>query len=450
MLEQKRETETPKIIEDSENKPKTFTELAQRVGGRPRVVIVGAGFGGLNVIQQLAGKDVDILVLDRNNYHGFWPLLYQVATAGLEPQSIAYPVRALVRKYSNIAFQLANVKGIDLEKKQVMTENRPISYDYLVLAAGSANSYFGNDALAKTTYGLKDLEDAIRLRNCVLKTFEQAIQETDPERRKAMLTFVIVGGGPTGVELSGAFAELIRHVLRKDYRNFDLSEARVILVEALDKILAPFPASLQQKAMKRLAKMGVQVMLNKPVAGVEPDRVKFKDGTELLSNTVVWAAGVRGAHLGEKLGVELARGFRVKVEPTLNLPGHPEVFVIGDMAYLEGFHDNPKMAYPMVAPVAIQMGKYAAKNILAQVHGESLEQFKYFDKGSMATIGRQSAVMDAFGIHLSGYFAWLAWLFVHLMSLVGFRNRLIVFTNWAYNYFTYDRAARLITGKNEH
>jgi NADH dehydrogenase len=415
---------------------------------RPRVVIIGAGFGGLNAARELGGRDVDVLVIDRNNYHGFWPLLYQVATAGLEPESVAYPVRAIVRKHSNISFMMAEVTGVDLERKLVNTTTQPVQYDYLILAAGSANNYFGNDKLAEHTYGLKDVEDAELLRNTMLSNFEYAVSEVDPKVRQKLMTLVVVGGGPTGVELAGAFVELINHVLVRDYPMLDISEARVVLVEASDKILAAFPADLRANALNRLTKMGVEVRLKTAVASVEDGKVTFADGSTVDAAVVVWAAGVRAAPIAEMLGVKLARGGRVPVTPTLNLVDHPEVFVIGDMAYLEylpkqGAQQSP---YAMVAPVAIQMGERAAKNIMARMHRQQLRPFRYFDKGNLATIGRRAAVMDAFGIRLTGYLAWMGWLVVHLMFLVGFRNRVVVLLNWAYSYFTYDRGLRLITG----
>ncbi len=411
---------------------------------RPRVVIIGAGFGGLNAARALTDKDVDVLIIDRNNYHGFWPLLYQVATAGLEPESVAYPVRAIVRSSSNIGFMMADVQRVDFRHKVVYTGAADVPYDYLIIAAGSANNYFGNDTLADHTYGLKDLDDAARLRSQVLANFEYAVSEQNPQVRRRLMTVVIVGGGPTGVELAGAYIELITHVLVRDYPMLDISEARVILVEAGDKLLAAFPESLRISALRRLQKMGVEVRLKTAVKTVEGDNVTFADASALEAATVIWAAGVRGAHLGDALDVKLARGARVPVEPTLNLPEHPDVFVIGDMAYLEGY--KPGMAYPMVAPVAIQMGERAAKNILARTKRRPMKPFKYFDKGNMATIGRRAAVLDSFGIRLTGYLAWAGWLVVHLMFLVGFRNRVLVMFNWAYNYFTYDRGVRLITG----
>jgi NADH dehydrogenase len=427
---------------DISERPDSAVEA--RPHGRPRVVVVGAGFGGLNVAARLARADVDVVVLDRNNYHGFWPLLYQVATAGLEPASIAYPARAILRKYPNAHFIMTEVSGVDFERKLVLSGDMALPYDYLVLAAGSANNYFGDTALAANTFGMKDLDEAEQLRNQVLRAFERAVNEPDPARRAALLTFVIVGGGPTGVELAGAFAELIRHVLRKDYPMLDISQARVLLVEASDRILASFPERLQRSARKRLEKMGVEVKLRTAVAAVEAAHVRFKDGTTLGSNTVVWAAGVRAAELVDALGLMLGRSARVKITPELNLPDRPEVFVIGDMAYLEGYNDG--QPYPMVAQVAMQMGKHAARNILALNDEQPLRAFHYIDKGQMATIGRRAAVFDAFGVRISGFFAWIGWLFIHIIYLIGFRNRLVVLTNWAYSYFTYDRAVRLITG----
>ncbi|HMQ30554.1 MAG TPA: NAD(P)/FAD-dependent oxidoreductase [Chloroflexaceae bacterium] len=419
---------------------------------RPRVVIIGAGFGGLNAARELGGKDVDVLVIDRNNYHGFWPLLYQVATAGLEPESVAYPVRAIVRKHSNISFMMAEVCRVDLAARLVYTASAALPYDYLIIAAGSANNYFGNESLAEHTFGLKDVEDAELLRNTVLSNFEYAVSERDPATRQRLMTLVIVGGGPTGVELSGAFVELINHVLVRDYPMLDISEARVVLVEASDKVLAAFPPELRANALRRLQKMGVEVRLNTAVASVEDQLVTFADGSSLEAAVVVWAAGVKGAPLAESLGVKLGRGGRVPVTPTLNLAEHPEVFVIGDLAYLEsqpqtrGGQGQGQSPYAMVAPVAIQMGERAARNILLRMRRKELKAFRYFDKGNMATIGRRSAVLDSFGIRLTGYLAWIGWLVVHLMFLVGFRNRIVVLLNWAYSYFTYDRGLRLITG----
>jgi len=414
---------------------------------RPRVVIVGAGFGGLSVVRHLGGAPLDVLVLDRNNYHGFWPLLYQVGTAGLEPEAIAYPVRAILRRYPNVDFRMCTVTGVDFAARQVQIAGATIPYDYLVLAAGSANNYFGNPTLAAHTYSLKDLNDAKRLRNRILSAFEQAVSEPDPTRQQTLLTFAIVGGGPTGVELAGALAELIHQVLRKDYPTLDTDRARVVLVEATDRILVAFPDRLQRSALRRLAQLRVKVLRNTAVESVGAGVVTFKNGRRLAAGTVVWAAGIRGATLLDDLGLELGRGARLKVLPTLDVAGQPAVFAIGDMVYLAGYQgDSP---YPQVAPVAIQQGQQVAANIQARLTGRPLRPFRYFDKGSMATIGRRAAVFAAFGIQLSGVIAWYGWLVVHLMSLVGFRNRLVVLTNWTYNYFTYDRGVRLISGGPE-
>ncbi len=413
--------------------------------GRPRIVIIGCGFGGLNAARDLAGSDVDLLVIDRNNYHGFWPLLYQVATAGLETESIAYPVRAILRDYPNTNFMMAEVEHVDFAARQVHTDSGSVEYDFLVIAAGSANNYFGNPDLACETYGLKHADDAELLRNHVLSAFEHAANEGDPERRRELMTLAVVGGGPTGVELAGAFVELIRHALRHDYPNLDLNPARVVLIEASDKLLAPFPPGLREASMQQLERMGVEVRLNTIVQDVSANLVTFKDGTSLRAGTVVWAAGVRAAELSDHIAVEQARAGRVRVTPMLNLPRYPDVFVVGDMAYLEGYKKSDQ-AYPMVASVAVQQGKLAARNIKALLAERPLRKFRYFDKGNMATIGRRFAVLDSFGIRLTGMPAWMGWLFVHLMQLVGFRNRLLVLINWAFNYFTYDRGVRLITG----
>jgi NADH dehydrogenase len=422
----------------------TSLSLDTQPARRPRIVIVGAGFGGLAAARTLAKAPVDVLLINRTNYHGFWPLLYQVATAGLEPESIAYPVRAILRRYRNADFLLAEVRGIDVQRRLVQTDLGDVTYDYVILAAGSTTNFFGNERIAHYTIGMKDLNEAQRLRNHVLLCCERAAAETDPDKRAALLTFAVVGGGPTGVELAGAFVELIRHVIRHDYPMLDVRQARVVLIEATDRILASFPDSLQRAALRRLQRMGVEVRLNTPVADADATGLRFRNGEQLVAKTVVWAAGVRGAPLADALGVSLARGARVPVTPLLTLPTDEHVFVIGDMAYLEGY--RPGVAYPMVAPVAIQMGEQAARNILAHMNGQPMQPFRYIDKGQMATIGRSAAVLDAFGIRLSGWLAWVGWLFVHLMALVGFRNRALVLLNWAYSYFTYDRGVRLIFG----
>ena len=410
---------------------------------RPRVVVVGAGFGGLNVVRALGNRNVDVLLLDRNNYHGFWPLLYQVATSGLETSAVASPVRTIVRKYPNVGFEIANVTGVDFDKKVVQAEGgASYPYDYLALAAGSAPNYFGNNSLATTTYDLKDLDDAEELRNAILSAFEKASAEPEAAKRKSLLTFVIIGGGPTGVELAGSMVELIQHVMKKDYPMLDMDEAYVVIVEALDRIMGPFPENLQKTTMRKLLNMGVKIKLNSPVDKVQDNYVYFKNGDRLASHTIIWTAGVRGSMLAEPLGLPLGRGFRVKVQETLNVADHPEVFVVGDMGYLEGFKEN--MAYPQIAPVAMQQGTQAGQNILALIDDQPLSPFQYWDKGNLAIISRGEAVMDLYKFQLVGIVAWLGWLAVHLFYLHGLRNRLVVLLNWIDNFFTFHRGVRLI------
>ena len=440
--------------------------------GRPRVVIVGAGFGGLSAMRTLGNKAVNVLLVDRNNYHGFWPLLYQVATGGLDSASIAYPIRGLIRPYrKNTDFQLANVTGVDYANKKVLVEvGDPIPYDFLIMAAGSAQFYFGNDALASKTFSMKDVDEAEQIRNHVLAAFEKANHESDPQRRKALMTVAIVGGGPTGVELAGAYAELFNHDFAKDYPNLNIKDARVVMIEAMDKILLPFsdtdpnkkgPNDLQRSVQSTLEKKGVQILLNKPVDAVEEGAVKFKDGDTLAAETVIWAAGVRGALLADKIDVKLQRGMRVPVNENLQLEDHPDVFVIGDMAYLEGFQWGTRvMAYPMVAQVALQMGIRAANNIIILASGGSgggLSKFTYRDKGSMAIVGRGAAIVTAskpikmkLGHNgLTKFPAWLMWLAVHVMFLEGWRNRWVSIFNWLWNGFNKDRGARVLTGTRD-
>lgn len=408
---------------------------------RPRVVVIGAGFGGLAVARGLAHAPVDVLVIDRNNYHGFWPLLYQVATAGLEPQQIAQPVRAIIRRSPNISFRLATVTSVDRSQRVVHTDSGEFPYDELVVAAGSATNFFGLKEVQQHSFELKDLPNALAIRNHLLVHFEQAVAERDPERLRRMLTFVVVGGGPTGVEMAGAITELIRHVLRKDFPTLDFRNVRVVLVEAADRVLLAFTPSLSAKAQRRLLKLGVEIRLNTSVVGFEGSQLTFKDGSTLPTETVIWAAGVQGAPLGAELGVELQRGARVAVTPELHLPDDPAVWVIGDLAYLPAPDGKP---YPQLATVAMQQGRLVVRNLLSKLRGEALRPFRYTDKGSMATVGRRSAVAQIWGLRFSGAVAWWLWLAVHLFYLIGFRNRMLVLLNWAYNYFTFDRGARAL------
>jgi NADH dehydrogenase len=410
-----------------------------------RVLIVGMGFGGVRAARDLAGQGMEVTLVDRNNYHLFQPLLYQVATAGLEQESIAYPVRALVRGLPKTRFILAEVTGIDIEKKFITTSSGELSYDYLVVGAGSVTNYFGNSDLARHAFDLKKLSDAEHLRNHILTMFERAVAEPDQERRKELMTFVIVGGGPTGVEFAGALIELARFVLSKDYPELNSRDARIILVEAANRLLLAFPEKLSAYAADKLRDMGVEVMFSRKVTSANEVEVELDGSTKIPTRTLFWSAGVCAAPLASMLGVQQGPGGRIPVEPDLSIKGHPEVLVVGDMAYLQ----QDGAALPMVAPVAMQMGIHAAKTILAREWGRPVYPFRYHDKGSMATIGRSSAVATTHGMNLKGYPAWLAWLLLHLYYLIGFRNRILVLLNWGWYYWFHERQVRLITERED-
>jgi NADH:ubiquinone reductase (H+-translocating) len=407
----------------------------------PHVVIVGAGFGGLRVATSLSGAALKITVVDRNNYHLFQPLLYQVATAGISPEEIAYPMRAVLRHQKNASFRLAEVTAIDLQQKRLSTTNGELQYDYLVLAAGGETNTFGIESVTQNGLGLKSISDATAIRTHLLKMFELAVNEKDPAKRKALLTFVVAGGGPTGVECAGAISELIRLVLTKDYPASDLSEARVILLEATQRLLPALPDELADFTLKALANKKVEVRFESAVSHYDGQAVFLKDGNSIVSSTLIWAAGIRAAGLLQQLNVPKGSLGRVQVSPGLQIPGHPEVFVIGDAALLQGPDGKP---YPMVAPVAMQQASCTAANIQRLINGLPISPFVYHDLGSMATIGRNQAVAVLNGIKFHGFPAWVVWLFVHIMQLIGFRNRLVVLINWAWDYFFYDRAVRLI------
>jgi NADH dehydrogenase len=406
---------------------------------RPRVVVVGAGFGGLTAARKLAKAPVDVLLLDRTNYHLFTPLLYQVATGGLEPEEIAHPVRRILRGVHNVAFRVATVQGVDLDARVLHTDAGPQPYDYLVLAAGSTTNFFGLDAPGAK--GLKDLREALTLRNHILSCVEQAAWESDPERRRTLLTFVVVGGGPTGVEMAGALAELLRLALPRDFPSLDFSAARVVLLEASDTVLAHFRPRLRRSAVKALRRKGVDVRLGARVARIDGDTVHLADGGQIAAATLVWAAGVRAAALPGAVGAPEGRANRLAVDATLRLQGHPEVFVAGDMAGFE--QDGAPL--PMVIPVAIQEGEHIAAEIARACAGDRPRPFRYRDPGTMATIGRNAAVAQIGPVSLSGFLGWLAWLGLHLLRIIGLRNRLLVLINWTWDYFFYDRAVRLIT-----
>ncbi|MDQ6860123.1 MAG: NAD(P)/FAD-dependent oxidoreductase [Verrucomicrobiota bacterium] len=408
---------------------------------RPRVIIVGGGFGGLEAAKILACEPVQLTIIDRTNYHLFQPLLYQVATAALSPADIAAPLRGVLSKYSNVDVMLAEVRSIDVAAKKVITTEREIPYEYLILATGSRHSYFGNDQWEKLAPGLKSLEDAVEIRRRLLMAFEYADKVQDEAARKAAMTFVIVGGGPTGVEMAGAIAEIARFTLAKDYRHINPSDARVIVVEGGDRLLGGFPEDLSASALRQLQELGVEVILNDHAKNLTEEGLEVA-GKFIPCRVKIWAAGNTASFLGKSLGVPVDRAGRVVVNPDLTIPDHPEVQVVGDLANFAGQNGHP---LPGVSPVAMQQGRHAAHNILAMVGGQKPQRFWYWDKGSMATIGRNRAVADLRYIHLSRLPAWLAWAFIHVIFLVGFRNRIAVLFQWAWAYVTFNKGARLIT-----
>jgi NADH dehydrogenase len=409
----------------------------------PTVVVVGGGFGGLYAARRLGKHGVHVVLVDRVNYHLFQPLLYQVATAGLSPGEIAEPLRAILRKYRNVEVLLGEVEQIDLQACHVvLADGEVLRYDYLVLATGARHSYFGHSEWETVAPGLKSLADALEMRRRILLAFELAEREHEPHRRAALLTFVVVGGGPTGVELAGAIAEIARHTVSQDFRHFDPRQARVILLERGERVLEQYPKDLSRKAQLALERIGVEVQTGKGVTSVDADHVIAGD-QRIETFTTLWAAGVASSPLGRQLGLEVDRSGRVPVEADLSAPGHPEVFVIGDLA---AFRQRNGKLLPGLAPVAMQEGEAAADNIWRSINDQRRRAFHYFDRGSMATIGRAAAVAEIRAIHLSGFVAWLAWLFIHLLYLIGFENRLLVLIQWAASYISYERGARLITG----
>src|SRR5579883_2411495 len=411
----------------------------------PHVVIVGAGFGGLRAAKALKDAPVRVTVIDRNNHHLFQPLLYWVATAGLSPADISSPIRHILYRQKNTSVLMAEVDGVDLEKQQVLMGERSLSYDYLILATGAQDNYFGHAQWGTYAPGLKSIVEATSIRSYILNAFEQAEMETDIERVKEWLTFVIVGAGPTGVEMAGAIAELASKALAKDFRHINPTSARVILVEAAPRILLTFPEKLARKAQKALNRLGVEIRTGTPVENIDADGVSL-DGQRIACKTIIWSAGVAASPVGKWLGAEVDRGGRVRVNPNLTLPGEENVFVIGDTATLT---QNGK-PLPGVAPVAMQQGRYVAALIKQRVTTGGPEQpFHYLDKGNLATVGRSYAIVDLKGFRLTGLLAWIIWLLVHIYYLIGFRNRLVTLFQWAWTYFTYNRGARLITTEGE-
>ena len=410
---------------------------------RARVVVIGGGFGGLKAAEALARLPVEITLVDRKNHHTFQPLLYQVATAGLSPAEIAAPIREILAKRENVEVLLGEVEGFDLEHRKVKLHEFELDYDYLVVAAGASHAYFGHDEWEPLAPGLKTVEDALEIRRRVLLAFELAERHAATTGQHLPLSFVVVGGGPTGVELAGTLAEIARKSLTEDFRNIDPKKTRIVLLEAGSSLLSAYPEDLRQSAKRQLERLGVEVRLNSAVTDVRSTEIQL--GEQVMhASVVLWAAGVAASPLGRALGGSVDRAGRVLVEPDLSLPGHREVFVIGDLASLK-HADGTQL--PGVAPVAMQQGRWVARQIAADLAGTARTPFRYVDKGSLATIGRAAAVAQFGSVHISGFLAWLSWLFIHIFFLIGFRNRIIVMIQWAWSYITYDRSARLITGE---
>ena len=409
---------------------------------KPKVVIVGAGFGGLRAAAALAHLPVEITVIDRKNFHTFQPLLYQVATAGLSPAEIAAPIREILHRHKNVEVLMGEVEKFDLKNRDVVVHDHKIPYDYLIVAAGATHAYFGHDEWEPLAPGLKTIEDALEIRRRILLSYEVAEREAALTGVHRPLNFVVVGAGPTGVELAGTLAEIARKSLPKNFRNIDPAKTRILLVEAGPAILSTYPEDLQRSAVSQLQHLGVEVRTNSPVSDVRSGQVRVGDET-IPAEGGLWAAGVSASPLGPALGAPVDKAGRVFVEPDLSLPEHREVFVIGDLATLK---DKAGKPLPGVAPVAMQQGTFVARQIKADLNAKPREIFHYFDKGSLATIGRAAAIAQFGKVHISGFLAWLSWLFIHILFLIGFRNRIVVMLQWAWSYFTYERAAWLITG----
>jgi NADH dehydrogenase len=411
---------------------------------RPRVVVIGGGFGGLEAAKSLAHLPVQITLVDRKNHHTFQPLLYQVATAGLSPAEIAAPIREILAKHENVEVLLGEVLGFDLERRTVKLREFELPYDYLVVAAGASHAYFGHEEWEPFAPGLKTVEDALEMRRRILLAYELAEREAALTGHHQPLNFVVVGAGPTGVELAGTLAEIARKSLSQNFRHIDPAKTRVLLVEAGPSVLSTYPDDLRQSAVKQLQHLGVEVRTNSAVTDVRPGEVFIGDEV-VPAVTVLWAAGVSASPLGRALGAPIDRAGRVLVEPDLSVPGHREVFVVGDLASMKDAAGKP---LPGVAPVAMQQGRWVAQLVKDDLADEPRKQFHYVDKGSLATIGRAAAIAQFGKVHVSGYLAWLSWLFIHILFLIGFRNRVLVMFQWAWSYLTYERSARLITDES--
>lgn len=409
----------------------------------PRLVIIGGGFAGVALARKMVKEDVQLVLLDRHNYHTFQPLLYQVSTSSLEPDSIAYPLRKIVKRGKNTFFRMTEVSSIDPNEKKVNTNIGSITYDYLVIATGARTNFFGNKTIQKNAMRMKNLPQALNLRSLLLENLEQAVITTDPEKRKELLRFVLAGAGPTGVELAGGIAELQLNVLPRDYPDMDFSEMEIHLIEGADRVLPPMSTNASEKASKFLTKMGVHIHTNTQVTNYESNLVSTNTDLSLKTATFIWSAGVTGAPVeGLQADTIIPRANRYKVNQYNQIEGYNDVYAIGDIALMQT--DEYPKGHPMVAQPAIQQGNHLVKNLKRELKGKSMIPFKYFDKGSMATIGRNKAVVDLGKFRFGGFFAWFVWMFIHLWFLVGFRNRFVTFFNWTYNYINYDKAARLI------
>lgn len=409
----------------------------------PRVVIIGGGFAGISLAKKLGKKEVQAVLIDKHNYHTFQPLLYQVSTGGLEPDSIAYPIRKIVKDYPNFYFRMANVEAIDTENKSVCTDIGDLAYDHLVIATGSKTNFFGNSEIEKHSMVMKTIPESLNLRSLILENFEQAILTSDLADRNALMNFVIVGAGPTGVELAGALAEIKKGILPKDYPDLDIRRMKINLVQSSDRVLPAMSEVASEKAEDYLQKLGVDVWKNLRVTTYDGDWVQTNGAVNFKTATVIWSAGVKGATIPGVDGEELiTRGNRILVNEFNQVKGFDDIYALGDIASMQ--NDEYPNGHPMMAQPAIQQGKHLGKNLIRKIEGKEMKPFSYFDKGSMATIGRNKAVVDLPKFKFQGVFAWFVWMFVHLFFLIGFRNRLVVFINWVYNYIRFDREARLI------
>ena len=410
---------------------------------KKRLVIIGGGFAGISLAKKLKDLDVQLVLIDKHNYHTFQPLLYQVSTSGLEPDSIAYPIRKVLKRLRNFHFRLASVEHINTQNRSIRTDIGTLTYDYLVIATGTKTNFFGNEEVAKNAMPMKNVPQALNIRSYMLQNFEKADDSEDYDERKSLLNFCVVGGGPTGVELSGALAELKQNVFPKDYRHLNIDEMEIHLFEGADRLLPPMSEHASEKATAFLEELGVQIHLKTLVSNYDGETVTLSDDSTMRSKNLVWAAGVTGAKInGLKTESLVEKLNRFKVDRFNRIEGYDNIFAIGDIAYMET--EQYKAGHPQVAQPAIQQGEHLADNLIHLIKGEPMKPFTYKDKGTMATVGRNRAVVDLKKLKFSGFLAWFVWMFVHLMALVGFRNRVVVFFNWAYNYINYDKAARLI------